>query len=90
MPYIIDCRIDKIILNKNAVQNESIEKPPTISLQIKMMIALIIKRNKPSVNIVTGKVNITIMGLINRFKSARTTATIRAVIKLSTCTPSIK
>ena len=88
-PYIIDCRIDNMTLNINAVQNESTENPPTSSLQIKIMIALITNRKRPKVNTVTGKVKITMIGLINKFNNARTIATIKEVVKFCTCTPSI-
>lgn len=49
--------------------------------------ALITKRNKPKVKIVTGNVNKTKTGFTKKFKSAKTTATFNAAIKLSTTIP---
>ncbi len=60
---------------------------PSISLSAnKIIIALMINRNKPKVITVTGSVNITNIGLTRRFKMLNTTATITAVIKPSTDT----
>lgn len=41
-------------------------------------------KNNPKVKMVTGKVKITIMGLINILSNPRTTATIMAVVKPAT------
>ncbi len=61
---------------------------PSINLSAnKIISALIISKNKPNVTIVIGKVKITKMGFTNRFNTDKTTATIIAVIYVSTCTP---
>jgi hypothetical protein len=84
---VIDCSIDKIILNSNAVQNESTAKPPTIFVHNKIITAFMTSKNKPSVITVTGSVNMIRIGFIKRFSNPKTTATIRAVPKLATDTP---
>lgn len=53
---------------------------PSINLSANKMISpLITKRNNPKVKIVAGKVNITKIGFIKRFRIASTNATIIAV-----------
>ncbi len=67
------------ILNSTAVQILLTENP-SINLSAKRIInAFTISKNKPSVIIVIGKVNMTNIGLTNRFKIERTKATIIAV-----------
>lgn len=67
-------------LKSNAVQKLDTAKP-SINLSAKRMIkAFITKRNKPKVIMVTGKVKRMSNGFTNRFKIAKTTATIRAPI----------
>lgn len=90
IPFITDCRTDKITLKNKAVQNVSTLKPSTIFEHSKIMTALMTNKNKPKVRIVTGRVSITKMGLIKIFSNPRTTATIKAVAKPSTRTPGIK
>ena len=80
----MDCNSDNIILKINAVQNESTLNPPTILVQSKIINALMTNKNNPNVTIVTGKVSITNIGLINILSKPRTTATIKAVVKLAT------
>ena len=46
--------------------------------------AFIISKNRPKVTMVTGSVKITNMGFTKKFNKLKTTATITAVIKLST------
>jgi hypothetical protein len=72
------------MLKIKAVQKESTLKPPTISEHNKIIIALITNKNKPNVTMVTGNVNITRIGLINKLSNPKTTATIKEVVKLST------
>ena len=45
-----------------------------------MMMALMIRRKRPKVKIVTGKVNMTRIGFTIKFNRLKTTATIMAVI----------
>lgn len=52
-----------------------------------MMPAFITRRNRPSVNIVRGMVRIISNGFKYVFKNASTTATIKALVILSTWTP---
>ena len=67
------------MLNSTAVQMLLTEKP-SINLSAKRIIkALIISKNKPKVTMVIGKVNMTSIGLTNKFKIERTKATIIAV-----------
>ena len=86
----MDWQIERIILKIKAVQNESTLNPPTIFEHNKIINALITNKNKPSVTMVTGKVNITKIGLINTLSNPKTTATIKEVVKLATCTLVIK
>ena len=83
----MDWLIDKVKLNKSAYQNPETAKP-SISLSPKIIItALITKRNKPRVIIVTGMVKKTNIGFKKVFNRAKTTATIRAVVISSTTIP---
>ena len=82
--YIIDCEIDNIRLKKRAVQKESTPNPPTILSHSSMIIALITNKNRPKVTMVNGNVNITNIGLIKILSNPKTTATIKAVVKLAT------
>ena len=70
--------------NNKAVQNESTLNPPTILVHNKIIIALMTSKNNPKVRIVTGKVSIINIGLINMLSKPKTTATIRAVVKPAT------
>jgi hypothetical protein len=90
IPFIIDCNKDKTILKNKAVQKESIAKPRTMFAHNSIIIALITNKNNPKVRIVTGKVKIIIMGLINILSNPRTIATINAVVNPATRTPGIK
>jgi hypothetical protein len=72
------------MLKIKAVQKESTLNPPTISEHNKIIIALITNKNKPKVIMVTGKVNITKIGFINKLSNPNTTATIKEVVKLAT------
>ena len=49
--------------------------------------ALMTNKNKPSVKMVTGKVNKTKMGFTKKLSSPKTMATVRAVVNSSTMTP---
>jgi hypothetical protein len=74
-----DCKIDSRILNKMAVQILDTAKP-SINLSANSIIKpLITNKNNPKVKMVIGKVSITSIGLINRFKIDNTMATITAV-----------
>lgn len=75
----MDCEIDKTILKSMAIQKESTVKPPTIFVQSKIIMAFTTNKNNPNVTIVKGKVNTTIIGLINTLRSPKTTATTAAV-----------
>ena len=55
-----------------------------------MIMALMTSKNKPNVKTVTGKVNNTKIGFTKKFNNANTTATVSAVVNLSTTTPFIK
>jgi hypothetical protein len=72
------------ILKSIAHQNPSTVKPGTILLVRRMISALITKRNKPNVTIVTGRVRRIRSGLSKIFKTPSTKAIINAVPKLST------
>jgi hypothetical protein len=78
------------MLKNKAVQKESTSNPPTILVHKRISMALITNKNNPSDIIVTGKVNITKIGLIKILSIPKTTATMRAVEKLATRTPDIK
>lgn len=54
-----------------------------------MIMALITNKNKPSVKIVTGKVNNTKIGFTKKFNNPKTIATVRAVVNSSITTPFI-
>jgi len=71
-------------LKSNAVQNESTLNPPTILSHKSIIIALITNKNNPRVTMVNGRVNITNIGLIKILSNPKTTATIKAVVKLAT------
>lgn len=62
-------------------------KPETSLAANKIIIALTINRNNPKVSMVIGKVKKTKTGLTINCKSAKTTATQIAVLKLSNLTP---
>ena len=67
------------MLNKSACQKLSTLKPPTKCASIKIMQALIIKRKRPRVRMVAGKVSNISNGFTNPSSKERTTATISAV-----------
>ena len=71
----IDCKIDRIKLNKSAVKKPSTAKPLTNLAHNIIMTALITNRNKPKVKNVTGKVNSTKSGFTNKFNNPKTMAT---------------
>lgn len=74
----MDCSIDNKILKRIATQILLTEKPSS-SLSAKRIIkALIISKNNPNVSTVIGSVNITNIGLTNRFSTASTIATMIA------------
>lgn len=50
---------------------------------------LITSKNKPSVKMVTGKVNKTNIGFTKKFNNPKTMATVNAVVNSSTATPFI-
>jgi len=82
--YKIDCDKDNTRLNNKAVKKVSTVKPPTILVQIKIIIALITNKNKPKVKTVSGNVSKTNIGFINKFSNPKTTATSKAVRKFGT------
>ena len=84
IPFIIDCKTDNITLKNKAVQKVSTLNPPTIFVHNKIINALITNKNNPKVRIVTGKVSITNIGLINILSNPRTMATINAVVNPAT------
>lgn len=79
-----------MILNNMAIQNESTLNPLTISVHKRMISALMTKRKRPNVKIVTGSVSNTKTGLRKMLSNPRTQATMTEVVKLTTCTPGIK
>lgn len=73
--------MERRMLNSKAVQILDTAKP-SISLSANRMIkALMINRNNPSVTMVIGKVRMINIGFTKRFNRPRTTATISADIK---------
>ena len=76
-------KIDRMRLKKSADQNPSTENPSTKYAANSIIIALITKRNRPSVTMVTGIVNKMSTGFTIEFKKAKTKATIIAVRKPS-------
>lgn len=75
---------DRITLNNKAVQNESTPNPPTILEHNKIINALMTNKNNPKLRMVTGKVSITKIGLINILSKPKTMATNKAVVKPAT------
>ncbi len=76
----MDCKKESNKLNNRAHHILSTEKPAMRLSASNMMMALIIKRKRPNVRIVTGKVNIIRIGLTMKFNKLNTTATIMAVV----------
>ncbi len=83
----MDMIMERIRLKANAHQNPLTTKPATKYSAIKMITALMTRRNKPRVRMVTGMVNRISKGLINALSMARTIDTISASQKLATATP---
>ena len=80
----MDCKKDNKRLKINA-HHMLLTTKPSISLSAsRMIMAFIISKKRPKVTMVTGKVKITKIGFTKKFSKLRTTATIIAVIKLST------
>jgi hypothetical protein len=75
------------MLKIKAVPKESIVNPSTNLLHNNTIPALITNKNKPNVKTVIGKVKKTKIGFKKVFSKPKTTATITAVVILSTCTP---
>lgn len=71
----------------SAIKNPSTPNPLTKASASKIMIALITRRNKPKVTMVTGSVSSTKTGFTIKFKTAKTKATIIAVTYPATLTP---
>lgn len=90
IPFKIDWPMESNKLNNKAYQKPETPKPSISLSPIKMITALITKRNNPNVIIVTGIVKNTNTGFKNVFNKASTMATIRAVEKLSTAIPGKK
>ena len=88
--YMIDCKIERMILKSKAVNKPSTANPPTILVHNKIISALIMSKNKPKVNKVTGKVSKTRMGLMKTLSKPNTMATMTEVVKLATETPGMK
>ena len=72
--------MDKITLKSKAVKKVSILNPPTILVQIKIMMALITNKNSPNVKMVKGNVNNTKIGFMKILSNPKTTATKSEVI----------
>ncbi len=83
----MDVVTDSTILKSSAYQKLVTIKPSTSLSIIKIIIAFITNRKRPSVKIVTGRVNRINIGFTIEFINARTTATISAVTILSVLTP---
>ena len=81
IPFKIDWPMESNKLNNKAYQKPETPKPSISLSPIKMITALITKRNNPNVIIVTGIVKNTNTGFKNVFNKASTMATIRAVEK---------
>lgn len=77
---------EKIIANQNAGQKPATEKPGTTDDASIINSALITRENIPSVRMFIGRVNKKIIGFINTFIRARTTAKTSAPIGV-TITP---
>ena len=77
----IDVNKERRKLNSNPHQKLAILKPFTNLLASKTTAALIMKRNKPSVSIVTGSVKSIINGFTKIFRIANTIAKMNAVQK---------
>lgn len=77
---------ESIIEKKNADQNDAIENPGTISAATITRTAFITSEKSPKVRIFIGSVRINMSGFINIFISAKTTASTRAPISV-TSTP---
>ena len=80
----MDCKKDNNRLKINAHQILLTEKPLISLSASRIIIAFIISKKRPKVTMVTGSVKITNMGFTKKFNKLKTTATITAVIKLST------
>ena len=76
----IDWRKDNKRLKSMAHKTPSTLNPSIRLSANKMIIALIIKRKRPKVKMVTGKVSMTRIGFTMKFKRLSTIATIIAVI----------
>ena len=79
--------MDNRTLNIKAVQILLTANPSTNLSANKIINALIISKNKPKVTMVIGNVSITKSGLTQTFNNAKTMATIKAVVYVSTETP---
>lgn len=79
--------MDNNKLNNSAYQNPATWKPSINLSEISIIAALITNKNKPKVTIVTGMVNNINIGFKKVFNKASTTATINAVVMLSTTIP---
>ena len=86
----IDWPSDNSKLNNKAYQKPETLNPSISLSQIKIITALITSRKSPKVIIVKGIVRKTNMGFKNVFNIAKTTATIKAVVKPSTTIPGKK
>ena len=80
----MDCKKDNNRLKINAHQILLTEKPLISLSASRIIIAFIISKKRPKVTMVTGSVKITKMGFTKKLSKLRTTATITAVIKVST------
>ncbi len=83
----MDCKNDSSRLKISAHQMLDTSKPEMKWAAISMIIALMIKRNKPKVTMVIGKVSIIRRGFTKKFKIPNTKATMMAVVGESTPTP---
>jgi len=82
-----DCASVSNKLNKSAHQKPSTVNPGTNLSTRSMITAFITSKNNPKVMRVAGSVKNTKMGFTSTLRSARTTATIKDVVKVSTPTP---
>jgi len=76
----MDCKKDNKRLNSKAHHMLVTSKPDIRLSANNIIMALIIKRKRPRVRTVIGKVNITNMGFTIKFKRLNTMATIMAVV----------
>ncbi len=75
------------MLNRSAYQKPSTRNPVTSASHIKIIMALMARRKRPKVKMVTGKVKIIKIGFTNILRTISTAATTMAVRKFVTLIP---